>query len=69
MFLSFRNTELFTTPAVGNSLVEIVGVPPPSSPLVKWRLTVSENTQGVPDRFPRFLPETNVSITYLFCFQ
>jgi hypothetical protein len=48
---------VFRTPGLGGLLVEIVGVPPPSIPEVKWHLTVSENDQGVPDRFPKFLPE------------
>ena len=52
---------MFRTPGLGGLLVEIVGVPPPSIPEVKWHLTVSENDQGVPDRFPKFLPEEPVS--------
>ncbi|CAI8040101.1 hypothetical protein GBAR_LOCUS22348 [Geodia barretti] len=53
---SIHVTELFRTPGLGGLLVEIMGVTPPSFPEVKWRLTVSED-EGVPDRFPIFLPE------------
>ena len=57
----YVNTELFHVEPVGGDDVQIFGYLPPTRN-VKWYLSVSENSSGIVERYPRFRPQQEVEV-------